>query len=631
MSFIEQLQKFIEGKNSSNKNIRTSDNKLAYITSTGIAKPYASVDSYEKTSGQHGCPRSYLSLSEKWDTLGYAPGSQMQTGQSCGKEGTFLQSGVPSTKFDVSFYLSEHPELKDQGIMNEKQAYEHWKTTGIGKGWSPNADFNKEIQHLGKVGYIDLDTQLHVVSNDAYVYDGYYNASNTHITGRSMLSCNAPVPLIKYGLPILLKKENEYASVNQTNVVFGNSKKTWYLHPMDILNKNNPVLYGDQVVLSDMDICADNCTVGYYNKDTHSMMVGPAKKGNTFYLLPPPNTPYALKSAIKYGDPFIIQYTPLETEYEYTDLELGIDTGGNDIKSFKNITRDACKQNCEETTDCAGYVYAPSGNTCWLKTKKMYPLGSSKYNLNSNRQITIRTQILPKKASVQNGSMVFQDSGDMFIAMPPTDTLNLKCDLSDLQKQCNMKGKECIGFVHSPETNTWQTLSPNPIGSITVGEEKNIMYLKQAKASLQGCPNQTEWIDSSQFSHYVQGEEFKSNQSGQCKPVDISELSNNAKEFKAKSEEWLKQGAIRIQEYNQLNQSTNDTYNQLSQQYTKGEEQLNEYRSVKKSIKHLKKNPTIPKSVEDTVALDNYYRKHTIIWTVGAVAVVFLVVAAKKL
>jgi hypothetical protein len=120
MSFIEQIQKFVEGKSIGNKNIRTSDTKISYITSTGFSKPYASLETYNKTAGLHGCPKDYVSISEKWEDLGYPIGSQMQTGQSCGKEGTFLQSSIPETTFDASYYLEAHPELVVANATDDK-------------------------------------------------------------------------------------------------------------------------------------------------------------------------------------------------------------------------------------------------------------------------------------------------------------------------------------------------------------------------------------------------------------------------------------------------------------------------------------------------------------------------------
>ena len=631
MSLVEQIQKFVEGSSKGNKNIHTSDNKLAYITSTGLAKPYASLDSYEKTAGQNGCPRSYLTLTEKWDSLGYASGTQMQTGQSCGKEGTFLQSSVPDTKFDANYYLQSHPELKTSGILNKQQAYDHWKKVGSEQGWSPHPQFDKQIQSLGKVGYIDLDTQLHEVSNDAYVYDGNYTMNKSTMIGRSMVSCSGPIPLLIYGSPVLLKKDNTYASTQNNTVTFSSSKQTWYIQPIDLLNKNTPVLYGDVVVLTNTLDCGTGCSVGYYNQDTHTMMVGPSTKGNTFHILPPPNTPYTNKGQIKLGDPFLLQYTPEADQYEYKDIEKGRDTGGNDIKSYKYTTTEQCKAYCEETPNCAGYVHAPYSDNCWLKTNKMYPIGTSNYKLNDNRNITIRTQLLPKKASVQQGIVVFQDAGDLFTTMPPDDTLSSRCDLNELQKECNIMGKDCIGFVHSPATQTWQPLKPNPTGSIKLSDTTQAVYLKNANTSLTDCPTNVNWVDASQFSNYVKGEEFKAGVTGQCKPMDVNSLTDRVKEFREQGKQQLEEGKQKIQQYNEINSSTHNTYQQLATQYNKGEKQLKEYRTAKKSMKHITKNPTSNQSVTDSEILGNYYHTNSILWGVGSAVIIIAVIASRKL
>ena len=194
-------------------------------------------------------------------------------------------------------------------------------------------------------------------------------------------------------------------------------------------------------------------------------------------------------------------------------------------------------------------------------------------------------------------------------------------------------GRQCVGFIHSPVRNSWQPLasSIDPAKSISVGEDTNTMYLKQAKASLPGCSNQTEWIDSSQFTNYVRGAEFKTNMVGQCKPADVSDLKAQADNMKKQNEKYLKKGKRDIDEYNQLNTSTNNTYRYLAHQYRKGEQQIKEYRDAENSMKHLVTNPTTDKSVEDSQVMDEYYHSHTIIWAMGTIMVLFAVAAAKKL
>jgi hypothetical protein len=627
---LDQLQAFIHGKSHSNKNIITSDKQMAYVTSTGVVKPYASVDSYDKTSGMHGCPRDTTTLNKKWDSLGYAVGSQMQTGQSCGQEGKFVQSTLPLPTFDAKYYLDTHPELVQSGILNEEQAYNHWNTIGKLQGWSPNAEFPKQLQSLGKIGYIDLDTQMHPVSQNAYVYDGTYKNNTTSLQGRSMISCSSPIPLLKYGDVCLIKYNGFYMNIDDTsNMIINRTLKSWVLQPLGQFHANTPVKFGDQIILTDSLSCGDNCKVAYYNKDTSTMMTGPLASGTAFYILPAEGSSYASQSVIQHGTPFIFQYVPND-EYEYKKLS-GLDTGGNDIGAFTNKRVEDCESLCDTTPGCSGFVYLDSGQRCWLKNNRMYPIGPGKSQPNNNLSIRVRNKVLTKKAYIpmNENKITFGDTGHSFISMPLSDTLSMECNLSELQQKCNQM-RDCIGFIHSPSTHTWQAMSSSPTtNQITSEERKQTIYLKKATASLAGCPSTTEWTDASQFSNYVQGSEYEANVKGQCKMADVSSLEEDVNAFKEQNNQRMKTGQRMVNQYNQLDKSTQMTYQQLGQQNKKGQQQLQEYQHVKKSMKNISENPTANQQNVDSQLMTSYYNQHIMLWGTAAVVIMAILVSRK--
>jgi hypothetical protein len=51
------------------------------------------------------------------------------------------------------------------------------------------------------------------------------------------------------------------------------------------------------------------------------------------------------------------------------------DSFGNDLSSLTNVNVNNCKNECNKTDDCYGFVYNRNNKNCFLKNKKMYPTG----------------------------------------------------------------------------------------------------------------------------------------------------------------------------------------------------------------------------------------------------------------
>jgi hypothetical protein len=213
--------------------------------------------------------------------------------------------------------------------------------------------------------------------------------------------------------------------------------------------------------------------------------------------------------------------------------------------------------------------------------------------------------------------------------MPLSDTLSMECNLSELQQKCNQM-RDCIGFIHSPSTHTWQAMSSSPTtNQITSEERKQTIYLKKATASLAGCPSTTEWTDASQFSNYVQGSEYEANVKGQCKMADVSSLEEDVNAFKEQNNQRMKTGQRMVNQYNQLDKSTQMTYQQLGQQNKKGQQQLQEYQHVKKSMKNISENPTANQQNVDSQLMTSYYNQHIMLWGTAAVVIMAILVSRK--
>jgi len=68
------------------------------------------------------------------------------------------------------------------------------------------------------------------------------------------------------------------------------------------------------------------------------------------------------------------------------------DSGGNDIQQINPTSNNSqgCIDACNANGECAGFVYQPNGNLCYLKSSAMYPSGEKQYYANSGITLGIR-------------------------------------------------------------------------------------------------------------------------------------------------------------------------------------------------------------------------------------------------
>jgi len=316
ISYTDEFTKFISGKKKSGKNIQTSDGVVAYITNTGIAKPYKSIDNLSNTNG---CTTAIERIDSKFGDMGIPVGSLMAQGQSCGNETKYVQSMPPKTTFDWKFYIESNPDLN---LTTEKQAYDHWKSAGIHKGLLPNSNMLTSMTNIGKIGYVDINTTLHSVPKESYSYIGEYNLfSDGNVTGSKMQDCTIPIPSIKYGDEIYIKFGEKFGNMNQESLLeFGRGKTNLFLrHPVgkDELH-GVPIKYGDKITIAASNSLVQTkdcgwwgCKVAYVNPSTQLMTFGPGREtgGTNFVIIPPMGSSYTTGTEIKYNDPFSLSYT----------------------------------------------------------------------------------------------------------------------------------------------------------------------------------------------------------------------------------------------------------------------------------------------------------------------------------
>jgi hypothetical protein len=78
------------------------------------------------------------------------------------------------------------------------------------------------------------------------------------------------------------------------------------------------------------------------------------------------------------------------------------DTAGNDIKQIETSNKEqGCIDACNKNGNCAGFVYQPNGNMCYLKSSAMYPAGEKQFYANSGIIMGVRK---PQISSSVSGS-----------------------------------------------------------------------------------------------------------------------------------------------------------------------------------------------------------------------------------
>ena len=331
-SYTADIIKYMSGKNVSGKNIQTSDGKIGYITSTGIAKQYTSVNSLRNTNG---CTTSLERIDTAWGDLGYPVGSLMVDGQSCGNETKYIRSNAPSIFFDWVYYKTEHPEFN---FISESDALAHWENSGKALGYAPNKNMMQDIANMGKIGYVDINTKLHVVPQTAYKYSGVYKTyDNTVVTGINMVDCGTPIPPVKYGDQIYIKLNTLFGNTESFNILsFGAKKTAFFLRPppgSDSLT-GTPIKYGDEIVIAESSSNTKTKDCGWYGCKVLTVTPGPQSfltngPGGSqieikLKLMPPIGSIYTVGTPIKFLGPFafVINRTNNDTlnmrEYLYT-------------------------------------------------------------------------------------------------------------------------------------------------------------------------------------------------------------------------------------------------------------------------------------------------------------------------
>jgi hypothetical protein len=677
-SYTNDIRKFISGTNYSGTNIKTSDGKTAYVTKTGIAKQYSS-DS--DLTDANGCKSNYKTITSSWDELGIPVGSLMVNGQSCGNETSYVQSMPPKVTFDWQFYIESNPDLN---LTTEQQAKDHWANTGLNQGLLPNSTILNDMASVGKVGYIDINTQLHSVPSTAYNYNGKYKTFEyANITGTEMQDCSRPVQSVKYGDQLLIMHGDLFGSMDANSILeFGTKKTNFFIRPPvgNDAMQGYPLKYGDQITItmSSTNSYTTNCgwwgcKVGYVNPETMLLGFGPGGEtgGTSFYVTAPIGSNHASGTEVKFGDPvtFIASMAVPTAKMEQDDIL----TPGQHITSLNG------KYIFTYQTDGNVCLYNASGGGvyCSMKTHTAGKLVMQAdgnlvaYNYDGSPAWSTETTnqgVAPYYLSVQNDrNVVLYDANNTELwstntAVSTTDTtitnipqigyiwenllkfgsrkqskgyntftfqqLNQKeydvtCDPSKLQQLCNADSN-CTGFIHSQTENTWQMMTSTATADqykITATKPK--IYVKEADVDMQdkSCvKGSSQFIDSSVFSNYPKGGDFNMN-GDQCN-ADMSLIQQKQKEYKQDNKSYFKRSEQLVKKYPNVQSINQQNVHLENELRTK----TKEYKKVLTKINAHAPSVTYDQQKIDMSMFEVSNKTNAMLWGASAIMILGIII-----
>lgn len=658
--YLKSIEMYNKAYPYAGSNIQDPAGNVAYVTRTGVLKPYQS--NFSATAGFNGCPLGVVMVDASWSKMPLGGG--MVTGQSCGHEGQYVQSAPPKSTLDWQFYLSYYPDLVESGITTENQANAHWVSKGKQEGRLPNETAITGFAVTGKSGYIDLNTVLHEATP---VYDGSYKKFKeaTNAVGTSMVDCTTAVPTVPYGTGLYISWQSMFASMgSDSTMTFSSAKNMFYLRP-PVGTTKSTVQYGDVISISSSlansktgDCGWWGCKVGMVNTASNVLQFGPGGDtgGSLVTVAAPPGSAYSTGAELKYGDPFILmakvipRTTSLQQNQFLTAGQQLVSTNGGYAFVYG--------------TDGNVSYYTTAGDSLWTSNKphtagKLIVQNDGNlvaYDANGVPQWSTNTGgqgVGPYKVLVLNGSVNLVDStmtslwtpidgvdtsagptvlygtvandqltftgGDesTFSFQSVTPLSKQVCDVTAMKEQCNTDST-CRGFMHSSTDNTWQMITDS--ASYLIGPTTQDVYVKKATVQpVEGCPvGDPEFIDAGYYKNFAVGQPFGD---GQC-TVDTRPLQSVTKEYQTYQSDLLNRNLQDLDNYSKSTQNVDDMASQTSTSQSVITRNLNAFARLLQKIENVGSNSTYLQQQENSLILDNQAHAQVVLWSLVALVAV---------
>jgi len=563
----DDIIRFNSGLQYKNKNIKSSDDTVGYVSSNGVLKAYKNAADLAATSGKNGCPTTTESVNTLWSKLGFAIGTAMASGQSCGNESSYVTAQPPENSFDAVWYASNNSLRADQ------DALAHWNATGMKAGKAPNANILTSMKQLGKVGYIDANTVLHPIADVTYTgYKSYPGRVN--ITGTKMVDCTE-IFYVKYTTLVNLVHNDVTASLTNDSVAVFNSKAkatdvNLYIHALEAAARSKTeVMFGDSISLStsisnEETACGTGgCKVSKLGTTSMELSFGPGGTSVESFKFEPSNDDYAIGDKIPVGAPFIIttvrqaphnslfQNDPMlpgasiessNGEYTMTFTAKGtilLQKGSTDVWESEEED-DAPKQ---MKLNDSGIIKLSNNSGAYWSSDKIVP-GQKPFVLavqNNGRLVVYdktRTIIWSKGAAstpdvdptetLTYTATVTSDKRIKFVSATNTPavftftdstvdtTSEAACDKTALENAC---GSGCFGFILDTAKNQWEKITKDTEFKVSETAQDYHMKIPKAASADTSCPTTktATFVDPVMFSNYPAGSAYSSTSTTQCK------------------------------------------------------------------------------------------------------------------
>jgi hypothetical protein len=673
--YLASIRKFISGAQHTNSNVKTQDGQYAYITNTGIARLYADETVFNATAGFNNCPSGFTEMDSTWDTLGFPIGSKMAVGEACGKEGSYVAADAPENDFDAKFYVKQYDI---SGIQTDSDALQHWNAQGKMKGYLPNASILDSMSALGKVGYVDLNTTLHAVSNPQFGGEYRQYRQHSNVAGTKMVDCLTPEPVVKYGDQLHIGFDGAFGSINN-GFYFGSNKNALFIRPplnSSVIN-NTPVKYGDSIVLAgsisdNANTCGYNgCQVGFVNLFNFNLEFGPggATGGTALHVLPKEGGAQVVGDPVKLGDLFCLSAALILTSTASFKQGQNLQSG-NSIKStngnyvlvyqddgnlvvYATETSDVIWQSNASIPHTPGRLTLNSrgrlvefdnlGRPRWV-SPYFRSYGPFSLGVGNNGQLSIFDR--SKKvmwSTPADPAYVPSDNEEVWFAGVKSNRLNFTveptnavfsfqpliastavkvCDLAQLKQTCNAK-PDCAGFVHSTDNNTWQMIDAG--SHFGIAPTAQDFYLKPISVPpTAGCTSAPPiYIKPNAYMAYGVGNTFSAES---CSKNSVNSLLNQQRILAQQTQDKLKQLPQKQGSLSALNTQMGSNQNSTAVSVIDYQDTLKQLRQ----IQDVEGFNTMEQQQIDAEILQKQNQLKAMFWTASAFVVLLSVALIKS-
>jgi hypothetical protein len=620
------------------KNVRFTDDVIAYVTMQGVIKKYPNRDIFDGTYGKNGCPKEIVDANIPWSDvskINLLVGNDMKMGESCGNEGMNV----------YAMYLNNNPTSEYIGCYNDNETNRTMTLNPEDIGYTTYEKCqqyaaNNSYSYFGLQNVRSDNTATCYVSNDIGVIksygDGTNKTSSLAIWSSKTNGSGATMCYITNDGRVILKDSSDKTVWQSSNGVencvnggninidtltatYGgncNRQKKYKVNPGNVTNKVKDMLKKNQqnpisITNSVFGDPAGGCRKGW---DT-AYQCGTAWKTTHIDYAEGQNFIYDCSSEVKACTfQLMVQSDGNVSLYQNNTSIWSTSTNGKQQTINPNWIASKGKfgRNYMKTTEFLGigewigsddgsiklvmqkdgnlvlYTSTTTSGCKRMSNGNMYgdKLVNAVYKINQsgNRNTLGKMGYVNEQGELKEYSESMIGFVNDYQIYPNTDSLNntlesiIATDESACQEKCNTND-ECAGYVYQKSTNTCWLKNKNMYPKGEKSYNKNtIMGIRKKEST--SCNKNVVNIDTIQYDNYTK---FSGDLS-----CDIPTFSESEKiEYEKVNEELYRLGEDIINKMNDLYNRNNNISNTINMNDEKFKKDLEEYNLINLRIKKL--------------------------------------------